>query len=63
MQDESLRACLRQRGLNYIEQNNWTVKMHEYLELVDKLLQPKGKAASLQPVKQTVPSPDPTSVI
>jgi glycosyltransferase involved in cell wall biosynthesis len=48
MHDAPGRALLRERGLRYIESNNWTVKMHEYIDLVDRLLQPKGQLPKVE---------------
>jgi glycosyltransferase involved in cell wall biosynthesis len=32
------REALRARGLEFIKQNNWDIKKHEYLDLVDRLV-------------------------
>jgi glycosyltransferase involved in cell wall biosynthesis len=36
--DSARRNALRARGLSFIERNNWDVRKHEYLDLVDRLL-------------------------
>jgi len=36
-QDRSLRESLIAHGLEYVEQNSWTQKKKEYLDLIDEL--------------------------
>lgn len=40
MNDPERRGALRERGSQYIQINNWDTKMHEYLDLVDRLVGP-----------------------
>ncbi|WP_263358372.1 glycosyltransferase [Acidicapsa ligni] len=46
MNDSQRCATMRERGLQYIQLNNWDAKMHEYLDLVDVLVQPQTKKPS-----------------
>jgi glycosyltransferase involved in cell wall biosynthesis len=41
MENPARRAALRVNGREYIRQNNWEAKSHEYLELVDRLVSAK----------------------
>jgi glycosyltransferase involved in cell wall biosynthesis len=38
MHNSTKRESLRRRGLEFIQQNNWDVKKHEYLDLVDRIV-------------------------
>jgi glycosyltransferase involved in cell wall biosynthesis len=40
------RAALRENGAHYIRKNNWEVKRHEYLDLVDRLVVTRKKGAT-----------------
>lgn len=48
--DPDRRNALRERGLDFVRENNWDVKKHQYLDLVDRLAGRRcrraGKAAS-----------------
>ncbi|MCU1224424.1 MAG: glycosyl transferase, group 1 [Edaphobacter sp.] len=46
MNEPSRISALRSRGLRFLEQNNWDNKKHEYLNLVDSLVQPPLPDAS-----------------
>jgi glycosyltransferase involved in cell wall biosynthesis len=48
MRDASLRSLLRERGLEYIRQNNWDVKSGEYLQLVDGLREGRSAKPPLE---------------
>jgi glycosyltransferase involved in cell wall biosynthesis len=37
IRDQQLRERLIANALEYVKENNWAVKKHEYLELVDSL--------------------------
>ncbi len=41
VQNSAKCATLRERGDEFVRQNNWDVRKHEYLELVDKLVRPR----------------------
>ena len=45
MQNPSRRAALCERSTEFIAQNNWDVKKHEYLELVDRLMVAREQTA------------------
>ena len=38
MRDSANRSVLSARGMQFIEKNNWNLKKHEYLDLVDRLI-------------------------
>jgi glycosyltransferase involved in cell wall biosynthesis len=58
MEDVSKRDVLRARGLKHIQQHNWTIRMHEYLELVHRLVQPSSDKSSMQMSEPTPASVD-----
>src|SRR5271157_4559534 len=43
--DSARRSALRKCGVEFVQQNNWDVKKHEYLDLVDRLLKLKALCA------------------
>jgi glycosyltransferase involved in cell wall biosynthesis len=46
MRNPAKRTALRDHGAEFIHQNNWHVKNHEYLDLVDRLIERQTKAFS-----------------
>jgi len=38
IEQPAITSTLRERGLKFIEENNWNIKKHEYLDLVDGLV-------------------------
>jgi glycosyltransferase involved in cell wall biosynthesis len=42
MHDQANRDALRAHGISFIQQNNWDVKKHEYLDIVDALVQQRA---------------------
>lgn len=51
--DERRRTALSEHGVQFVQENNWTVKMHEYLGLVDRL---QGATVALQDKRADVTS-------
>jgi glycosyltransferase involved in cell wall biosynthesis len=55
MRDPARRTALRERGMEFILENNWDLKKNEYLDLVDHLVKrgalivPDGKRSTPQP--------------
>jgi glycosyltransferase involved in cell wall biosynthesis len=48
MRDPAKRTALRDHAAEFIRQNNWHVKNHEYLGLVDRLIEPRSSQAVKQ---------------
>ncbi len=62
MQDPAKLAHLREGGLHHIERNNWTVKMHEYLSLTNRLVSAASRTKRTQPRSPKVSTPGITRI-